>query len=162
SQASTAGRHVVPAAMNPSVGQLVETPSQFSLTSQKSTAARQTVPALPAGCWQEALAPSHWSRVQTLPSSVQAVPLARNVSVGQAVEAPVHVSAASQIPAEARHTVPDDCNASAGHAVESPVHASATSHTPAEARHTVPNNCNVSAGHTVESPVHASVTSHTP
>src|SRR5204863_6391755 len=64
------------------------------------------VPALPAGCVQVALAPLQMSRVQTLPSSVHAVPFALKALVGQVVLVPVQVSATSHSPAPARHTAP--------------------------------------------------------
>src|SRR5439155_726036 len=62
----------VPFAFLASAGQLVLVPSQLSATSHSPPTARQTAPALPAGCWQTVLVPLHWSRVQGLPSSVQA------------------------------------------------------------------------------------------
>src|SRR5436309_2982825 len=97
---------VVPAALNPSAGQTVLVPVQVSATSHSPAAARQTAPAFPAGCWQLALAPSHWSRVQGFVSAVQAVPLALNASEGQTVLVPVQVSAASHSSAAARQTAP--------------------------------------------------------
>src|SRR5438445_65979 len=54
------------------VGQVALEPVQVSARSHSPAAARQTAPALPAGCWQVELVPLHWSRVQGLPSSVQA------------------------------------------------------------------------------------------
>src|SRR5207245_4565797 len=85
--------HAVPAGCLASVGQVVLVPVQLSATSHSPAAARHTAPALPAGCWQAALAPSHWSRVQGLVSAVQAVPLALKTSVGQMVLDPSQVSA---------------------------------------------------------------------
>src|SRR5207249_2899844 len=61
---------------------------------------------VPAGCWQVALVPLQMSRVQTLPSSVHAVPFALKASLGQVVLAPVQLSATSHSPAAARHTAP--------------------------------------------------------
>src|SRR5207237_241679 len=58
----------------PSAGQRSLTPSQVSATSQSPAAGRHTVPAFPAGCWQSVRLPSHSSRLQGLPSLVQAVP----------------------------------------------------------------------------------------
>src|SRR5204863_327607 len=52
-------RHVVVAGSNASAGHVVLVPVQFSSTSQGPAAARQTAPALPAGCWQALLLPSH-------------------------------------------------------------------------------------------------------
>jgi hypothetical protein len=51
---------------------------------------------------------------------------------------PVHISAASQTPAELRQVVVAGANASAGQTVEAPVQSSAVSQAPAEARHTAP------------------------
>jgi hypothetical protein len=75
---------------------------------------------------------------------------------------PVHVSATSHGPAEARHTVVAGANPSAGHVALLPVHVSATSHGPAEARHTVAAGANPSGGHVALLPVHLSATSHGP
>src|SRR5207249_696758 len=93
----------VPFAFLASAGQLVLVPSQLSATSHPPPAARQPAPALPAGCWQSTLVPLHWSRVQALPSSVQAVPLAfRGPSAGHVALEPVQVSGRSHSPAAAR------------------------------------------------------------
>src|SRR5436309_11822629 len=87
--------------------QVVLGPVQGSATSHSPATARQTVAALPAGCWQLVLVPSHWSRVQGLPSSVQAVPLAfRGPSAGHVALEPVQVSGRSHSPAAARQTAP--------------------------------------------------------
>jgi hypothetical protein len=84
---------------------VVLVPLQKSATSQADPlAARQSVPELPAGCWQELFEPLHVSDVQGLPSSVQAVPFGTLVSLGQVV-APLQVSAASHSPTAGRHTV---------------------------------------------------------
>src|SRR5207249_3428719 len=87
--------HGVPLATKASVGQVVLVPVQLSATSHSLTAARHTTPALPAGCVHVALVPLHTSVVQTLPSSVQVVPLALKTSVGQEVLVPSQVSARS-------------------------------------------------------------------
>src|SRR5438128_741258 len=93
----------VPLAFLTSVGQVELVPVQVSARSHSAAAARQTAPALPAGCWQSTLVPLHWSRVQALPSSVQAVPLAlRGPSAGHVALEPVQVSGRSQSPAAAR------------------------------------------------------------
>src|SRR5437660_1152778 len=93
----------VPFAFLTSVGQVVLAAVQVSARSHSAAAARQTAPALPAGCWQSTLVPLHWSRVQALPSSVQAVPLAlRGPSAGHVALEPVQVSGRSQSPAAAR------------------------------------------------------------
>ena len=53
------GRQVVVAGSNASAGHVVLVPVQFSSTSHGPAAARQRAPALPAGCWQALLLPSH-------------------------------------------------------------------------------------------------------
>src|SRR5438046_10168510 len=88
-----------------SLGQVLLVPVQFSSTSQTPAAARQTAPALPAGCWQASLEPSHVSVVQGLPSSVHAVPDAVFASAGHAGPGPRQLSAGSQSPAAARRAV---------------------------------------------------------
>src|SRR5205823_3007011 len=114
----------------PSGGQLALVPEQCSASSHSPAAARHGAPAFPAGCWQALRLPSQVSVVHALPSSVQAVPAARfasagqaallpgrpsarqrvavgrKASEGQAVPVPSQVSASSQSPAAARHTVP--------------------------------------------------------
>ena len=123
---------------NMSVGHVLLVPVQVSSTSQAPAAARHTVPALPAACWQASLVPLHVSVVQTLPSSVQAVPLACLASAGHVALLPVQKSSRSQSSTDGRQTVVEDWNASAGHVELVPVHVSATSQTPAEARHVAP------------------------
>jgi len=49
----------VPLGERASAGQAVFVPSQFSAGSHSPVEARQSVPALPAGCWQALLLPSH-------------------------------------------------------------------------------------------------------
>src|SRR2546428_13808607 len=53
---------------------MITAPGQVSATSHSFAAARHTVPALPAACWQLELVPSHVSVVQGLPSSAHAAP----------------------------------------------------------------------------------------
>jgi len=106
SQTPAAARHCVPADFTASAGHAALEPVQVSATSQVSVAARQTVPALPAGCVQATPVPSQISRVQTLPSSVQAVPADFLVSDGQVALLPVQVSATSHSSAAARQTAP--------------------------------------------------------
>src|SRR5437879_7663154 len=117
--------------MKASAGHAALVPSQVSATSQSPAAARHTVPALPAGCWQRALLPSQVSVVHGLPSSVHAVPLGSLVSAGQVALATVQVSSRSHSPAAARHTVPAGLMACAGHVALVPLHVSATSQSPA-------------------------------
>jgi len=57
-------------------------------------------------------------------------------SLGQLLLMPVHVSATSQVPPAARHTVDDDFLASLGQLLLLPVHVSASSQVPPAARHT--------------------------
>lgn len=128
----------VPLGFLPSVGQVVEVPVQVSATSHSPLTGRQTVPGLPAGCWQAVLVPSHWSLVQTLPSSVQAVPLVFLASAGQLAEDPVQFSARSHSPAAARQPVVAGAKPSVGQVTDVPLQVSATSQTLTEARHTVP------------------------
>src|SRR2546422_466471 len=90
------------AARNP----MIVAPGQVSATAQSWTAARQTVPALPAGCWHVTLVPSHWSSVQGLVSAVQGVVAGFLASVGHVVLVPVQDSARSHSPAAARQVAP--------------------------------------------------------
>src|SRR5439155_3563237 len=113
-------------------------PVQASAMSHTPAAGRQTAPAFPAGCWHSALAPSHWSSVQGLPSLVHALPAGDFASAGQLGPVPVQVSCGSHSPAEARHTTVEGWKPSAGQVVLVPVQVSATSQTPAEARPTAP------------------------
>src|SRR5206468_2155668 len=106
--------------------------------SQAPAAARHTVPALPAACWQASLVPSHVSVVHALPSSVQAVPLACLASAGHVAPLPVQQSSRSQSSAEGRQTVVEDSNASAGHVELEPLQVSATSQIPAALRQVLP------------------------
>ncbi len=85
-----------------------------------------------------------------------------NASVGQPADVPVHVSTASQEPAEARHSVAEDRNALPGQVADDPVHFSAKSQTPAELRHTVAEDRNALEGQNFEEPVHFSDTSQEP
>src|SRR5581483_6238701 len=75
---------------------------------------------------------------------------------------PLQVSATSQAPAAARHSVPALLTTSLGHEVELPSHVSATSHTPDAARHSVPALLTTSLGHDLEPPSQVSATSQTP
>jgi hypothetical protein len=138
SQAPADARHTVPDARSPFGGHVALVPVQVSATSHAPADARQTEPAFPAGCWQVTLVPSHWSFVQTFPSSVQTAALAFFASVGQAADEPVQFSAMSHSPTDARQTVADARNPSVGQVNAVPLHVSATSQAPAEARQTVP------------------------
>src|SRR5207302_9347071 len=109
------GRQTVLAGSKALTGHTVLVPVQFSSTSQGPAAARHTAPALPAGCWQALLDPSHSSRLHGLPSSVQAVPAGLLASAGQPAEVPVQFSAGSHSPAEARQGALPGPAASARH-----------------------------------------------
>jgi hypothetical protein len=63
------------------------------------------------------------------------VPDDAKVSAGQLGLDPSQVSATSQGPAEARHSVPAPTTWSGGQSLLEPSQSSATSHAPAEARH---------------------------
>src|SRR2546427_5582664 len=102
----TAARQTTLVEAKPSAGHEVLVPVQVSATSHAPAAARHTVPALPARCWQRALLPSQVSVVHGLPSSVHAVPLVFLASTGHVLLVPLHVSARSHSSAAARHTVP--------------------------------------------------------
>jgi len=138
SHSPAAARQTVLEDAKPSAGHVVLMPVHVSATSHAPAVGRQTAPALPAGCWQVSLVPSHSSLLHGLPSSVHAVPLAFFASAGQLGPVPVQFSTWSHSPAAGRQGVVEDAKPSAGHVLLVPVHVSATSHTPAEARHTVP------------------------
>ncbi|HXJ62927.1 MAG TPA: hypothetical protein VNN79_04155 [Actinomycetota bacterium] len=129
---------LVPSGCRTSAGHALELPVQVSGASHWDTAARQTVPPFPAGCWQATFAPSHWSRVQTLPSLVQAVPLAFFASAGQVGDVPGQTSCTSHSSSAARQTVPFAFRASAGQFGDDPEQTSGRSQSPAAARQTVP------------------------
>src|SRR5207244_4359166 len=131
-------RQTVLEGLNASAGQTVLEPVQLSSTSHTPAAARHTVPAFPAGCWQSSLLPSHSSRLHGLPSLVHAVPAALLAPPGHCGSFPGQSSAGSPPPAYARHFRSEGLKASAGQTVLEPVQLSSTSHTPAAARHTVP------------------------
>src|SRR5207249_11696721 len=117
-------------------GQVALVPVQASATSHTPAAGRQTAPAFPAGCWHSALAPSHWSSVQGLPSLVHALPAGDFASAGQLGPVPVQVSCGSHSPAEARHTTVEGWKPSAGQGGPGPGEGSATSPTPGGGRDT--------------------------
>src|SRR5437773_2076114 len=106
-QALPSSVHAVPAALTASAGQVVLGAVQASARSHSLTVARHAVPAWPAGCVQRGLLvlPLQVSVVQTLPSSVQAVPAALTV-VGQVVFVPVQVWSRSHSLSAVWHGVP--------------------------------------------------------
>jgi hypothetical protein len=59
SQAPVDARQTVEDGAKWSAGQVALDPVQVSATSQTPAAARQTAPALPTGCWQVTVVPSH-------------------------------------------------------------------------------------------------------
>ena len=139
SHSPAAGRQMTPIGRNTSGGHVELTPVHTSSASQTSPEpARQTVPALPAACWQALFVPSQRSVVQTLPSSVHAVPDGLLASAGQLGPVAVHISAGSHSPAEPRQTTKLGSNMSVGHVLLVPVQFSSTSHGPADARQIVP------------------------
>ena len=73
-----------------------------------------------------------------MPSSAHAVPDALFASVGQLGPVPVHISAGSHSPADARQTTKLGSNMSLGQVLLVPVQFSSTSHGPADARQTAP------------------------
>jgi len=85
SHSLTAARQTVLDGWKASAGHVVLVPVHVSATSQGPADARHTAPALPALCTHAGAptVPLHRSVVHTLPSSVQLVPAALTVSVGQ-------------------------------------------------------------------------------
>src|SRR5205823_960954 len=162
SQGPGGARHSVQRGVYVTSGQAALEPVQVSARSHGPAAARQTVPALPAGCGHAALTPSHWSAVQAFPSSVQAVPAGFLVSSGQLGPLPVQSSATSHSSAAARHCVVPGAKASVGHVLLTPSQVSATSQGPAAGRHVVPSGLLASVGQLVLVPVQVSAGSQTP
>src|SRR5438128_7203861 len=76
---------------------MITAPGQVSATSHSFAAARHTVPALPAACWQLELVPSHVSVVQGLPSSAHAAP-ALPAGCWQVALVPLHWSRVQGLP----------------------------------------------------------------
>src|SRR3989475_4567183 len=130
---------MTPIGRNTSDGHVELTPVHTSSGSHASPEpVRQTVPALPAACWQALFVPSQRSVVQTLPSSVHAVPDGLLASAGQLGPLPVHISAGSHSPAEPRQTTKLGSNMSVGHVLLVPSQVSSTSQGPADARQVAP------------------------
>src|SRR5450432_3459006 len=96
---------------------------------------------------------------QVTTSTPQGVPSVMNVSPGQSGLCPVHVSAMSQSPFFARHSVPT-LPATCWHAFVVPSHVSVV-HTFPSSVHAVPADC-LPSGHVVDVPVQVSSTSHSP
>src|SRR5438552_18656290 len=137
SHSPAAGRQMTPVGRNTSDGHVELTPVHTSSGSHASPEpVRQTVPALPAAGRQALFVPSQRSVVQTLPSSLHAVPDGLLASAGQLGPVPGHISAGSHSPVEARQTTKLGSNMSVGHVVLVPVQVSATSQIPVAARRT--------------------------
>src|SRR3989441_892277 len=83
-------------------------------------------------------------------------------SAGQLALVPLHCSAGSQTPVEARQMVVAGWKASGGQATAEPSQVSARSHTSATARQTLPARCTASAGQPLLSPSQLSATSQSP
>src|SRR5438876_10467784 len=83
-------------------------------------------------------------------------------SAGQLALVPLHCSAGSQAPVEARQMAVAGWNASGGQATEEPSQVSATSQSPAAGRQTAPTAWYASAGQSSCTPSQLSATSHTP
>src|SRR5207244_6333903 len=79
-------------ALEASRNPMIFAPGQVSATSHSFAAVRHTAPALPGGCWQSVLVPSHVSLVQGSPSSGQAAPALPTGCVHVAL-VPLHTSA---------------------------------------------------------------------
>src|SRR6185369_1545040 len=132
-QTSESSVHEVPSSSTESAGQPAAVPVQVSVGSQAlSIDGRQTMV------------------------------VSRNASAGHVAEAPVQLSAASQIPPDARQTVSVETNASVGHAASLPLQLSEMSHTPAVLRHSVVDGSSTSDGHAASDPVQLSGVSQTP
>src|SRR5437763_15070678 len=109
SHSPAAGRQMTPIGRNTSDGHVELTPVHTSSGSHASPEpVRQTVPALPAACWQALFVPSQRSVVQTLPTSVHAVPHGVFASAGHLGLFPVHLSARSHSPADAQQVEVED------------------------------------------------------
>src|SRR5438874_2822384 len=126
--------------------------------SHSPAAARQTAPALPAGCWQVVLVPSHTSRVQGLPSSVQTAP-ALPTGCWQVVPVPLHWSRVQGLPSsgQAAPAFPAGCWQAGEPTV--PLHTSVVQELPSSVQ-TVPADFTASAGHVALEPVQVSARSH--
>jgi hypothetical protein len=98
--------------------------------------------------------------VQTLPSSVQAVPFVFFASVGHVADEPVHISTRSHSPDAVRHVVPP-LPAGCWHATFVPSHRSSVQTFPSSV-HPVPFVFFASVGHVADDPVHVSARSHSP
>src|SRR5205807_1759778 len=127
---------VVPAGWWASAGQVLETPSQLSATSQTPVAARQTA-VLFWSAGQSLPTPSQLSGTSQGPAAArQTVELL--ASAGQLGPVPGQFSAGSHAPAAARHTTVAGWKASVGQLAFVPSQVSSASHGPADARHRAP------------------------
>ena len=87
--------------------------------------------------------------------------LGLNESVGQRMLLPLHFSATSEAPTEARHSAPLGFKLSDGRVALLPVQYSATSQAPAALRHDVVAGLKVSVGQLPDTPSQVSATSRT-
>jgi hypothetical protein len=162
--------HAVPFASNASVGHIAALPVQVSAMSHSPASGRQTVDA----GWKTGThiavaptAPAHTSCASQSPDGAppQDVPGVAAASAGQDALDPVHDSAKSHWPTDARQLVAADANRGSHVAVAPtvPAHTSCASHVPEGAPpHEVPGVVAASAGQAVLDPVHVSAASHSP
>src|SRR5207249_35116 len=162
SHSPTDARQSVSEDWNASFGHVELLPVHVSATSQTPAVARQAVPALP-GLWaQRGLppVPLQTSVVQTLPSSVQAVPDAFTVSFGHVELEPVQSSALSHSLEAARHVVPELPGLWTHNGFpDVPLHRSVVQTLPSSV-HAVPDAFTVSPGQVALLPGHVSWRSH--
>jgi hypothetical protein len=104
SHTPTDARHSVPTATRASAGHWFELPVHLSSMSQLPAAARHTTDGAANASAGHVAVPVHVSATsQMLTAGRQVVPTAASTSAGQTVDDPLHTSAGSQVPAEARH-----------------------------------------------------------
>jgi hypothetical protein len=109
--------HAVALELNRSAGHVPDVPVQDSATSHWPAAARHVTALVLKTSKQVLAVPEQWSAAslsQAPPcdAPVQEVPLELNTSAGHVPDAPVHVSAASHWPADARHVTALDLKTS--------------------------------------------------
>jgi hypothetical protein len=85
-----------------------------------------------------------------------------STSGGHVGVVPVQLSAASQVPPEARHTWVAGASASVGQVTSAPLHVSAGSQSPLLVLHTCTTPATLSVGHAADVPVQFSATSQAP
>jgi len=128
-----------------SVGQVLLEPLQFSATSQTPAEARHTVDDdLKTSVGQVLLTPLQYSAVSHNPFATRQTEV-NFPSAGHKYEFPLHTSATSQTPAEARHTVDVVKFSSLGHTAELPVQYSDAPQTPPAVLQTVDAKLNTAS-----------------